>query len=92
MAGIVIYTRMFCGFCTAAKALLHDKGVDFEDIDATMSLERRKEMVERSGGSRTFPQIFIDGRHIGGCEQLYDLNGTGELDKLLIRPSAGTVS
>lgn len=81
MADIVIYTRMFCGFCTAAKKLLRDRGLEFEEIDAGMDPERRAEMVERSG-ARTFPQIFIDGQHVGDCEKLYALDASGELARL----------
>ncbi len=82
MSDIVIYTRMFCGFCTAAKSLLNKRGLEFEEIDAGMDPKRRTEMVERSG-ARTFPQIFIGGKHIGDCERLYALDASGELDKLI---------
>ena len=82
MADIVIYTRMFCGFCTAAKALLKKRGLEFEEIDAGMDPKRRAEMVERSG-ARTFPQIFIGGKHIGDCEHLHALDASGELDRLI---------
>ncbi|TDI62894.1 MAG: glutaredoxin 3 [Alphaproteobacteria bacterium] len=92
MARIVIYTRMFCGFCTAAKKLLDGKGVEFEEIDASMSPERRKEMAERSGGGRTFPQILINDQPIGGCNELYALDASGELDKLLAQSSPETIS
>ncbi len=83
MADIVLYTRMFCGFCSAARRLLKDKGVAFEEIDVTMKPALRAEMEERSGGGRTFPQIIINGRPIGGCEDLYALETSGELDRLL---------
>ena len=83
MARIVIYTRMYCGFCSAAKKLLNGKEVDFEEINASMSSKLRKEMVERSGGGQTFPQIFINDKPIGGCNELYALDASGELDKLL---------
>lgn len=82
MSEIVIYTRMFCGFCTAAKSLLNKRGLEFEEIDAGMDPQRRSEMVERSG-ARTFPQIFIGGKHVGDCEKLYALDASGELDNLL---------
>ena len=87
MADIVIYTRMFCGFCTAAKSLLNKRGLEFEEIDAGMDPKRREEMVERSG-ARTFPQIFIGGEHVGDCERLYALDASGELDKLLANSSS----
>ncbi len=83
MAEIVIYTRMFCGFCVAAKRLLKKKGMAFEEIDATMKANLRAEMVERSGGGRTFPQVLINGRGIGGCTELYALEESGELDRLI---------
>lgn len=82
MAGVTIYTRKFCGYCSAAKSLLQDLGVDFEEIDATGSPEKRQEMIERSGRF-TFPQIFIGSRHIGGCDDLYELRARGELESLL---------
>lgn len=87
MAEIVIYTRMFCGFCVAAKRLLKQKGVAFEEVDATMKPDLRAEMVARSGGGQTFPQILIDGRAVGGCTELYALDETGELDRLITEKS-----
>ena len=80
---IVVYSSPFCGFCGAAKRLLKDKGAAFEEIDVLFAPERRDEMVERSGGRRTVPQIFIDGRHIGGFDDLSALERSGELDPLL---------
>jgi glutaredoxin 3 len=82
MSRVTIYTRQFCGYCTAAKRLLQQKGVDFEEIDATGSPEKRREMIDRSGRF-TFPQIFIGARHVGGCDDLYDLQDRGDLDQLL---------
>ena len=82
MANVTIYTRQFCGYCTAAKRLLRDKGVEFEEFDATIAPDKRSEMIERSGRF-TFPQIFIGSQHIGGCDDLYGLQARGELDKLL---------
>ncbi|WP_246206467.1 glutaredoxin 3 [Propylenella binzhouense] len=79
---VTIYTRQFCGYCTAAKRLLSDKGVAFEEKDATSAPELRREMIERSGRF-TFPQIFIGDRHVGGCDDLYLLDRRGELDALL---------
>ena len=80
---IVVYSSPFCGFCGAAKRLLKDKGAAFEEIDVLFAPERRDEMVERSGGRRTVPQIFIDDRHIGGFDDLSALERSGELDPLL---------
>jgi glutaredoxin 3 len=82
MPRVTIYTRSFCGYCTAAKALLRRKGIEFDEIDATGAPERRSEMITRSGRF-TFPQIFVEGRHIGGCDELYSLDARGELDPLL---------
>lgn len=83
MAEIELYTSPLCGFCHAAKRLLADKAVDFTEIDILAEPKRKTEMIERADGRRTVPQIFIDGRGIGGCEELYDLERTGELDRLL---------
>ena len=83
MPKITIYTRKFCGFCTRAVALLDEKGVTYENIDAGMSPILKKEMVKRSGGAATFPQIFVDDYHIGGCDELYALERIGKLDRAL---------
>ena len=82
MAEITIYTRQGCGYCSAAKRLLGQKGVEYEEFDATVTPNKRAEMIQRSGRS-TFPQIFIDGKHIGGCDDLYALEQRGELDSML---------
>jgi glutaredoxin 3 len=87
MSKIEIYTRKFCGYCSAAKDLLAKKGVAFNEFDASADSQLRAEMVQRSNGGRTFPQIFIDGRHIGGCDELYDLDQAGKLDPLLFGTS-----
>ena len=83
MASVVIYTRQFCGYCSAAKKLLETKGVTFEEHDATYAPEVRQEMIKRAHGRNTFPQIFIGERHIGGCDDLHALERAGELDALL---------
>jgi glutaredoxin 3 len=83
MADVVIYTRPFCGYCARALSLLSQKGVDFTEIEAGMDPDKRREMVERAGGRSTFPQIFIGGRHIGGCDEMMALERTGRLDPLL---------
>ena len=70
MVSVVIYTRQFCGYCAAAKALLEKKGVDFVEHDATGKPELRAEMIEKSRGRNTFPQIFIGGQHVGGCDEM----------------------
>lgn len=82
MSKVTIYTRPFCGYCERAEALLRRKGVDFEEIVAGVDPEKRREMQERSG-RMTYPQIFIGERHIGGCDDLHELDRRGELDKLL---------
>ncbi len=82
MASVVIYTRQFCGYCSAAKKLLESKGVAYEEHDATYAPELRQQMIERAGRS-TFPQIFINDRHVGGCDDLHALERAGELDTLL---------
>ena len=83
MASVVIYTRQFCGYCSAAKKLLETKGVTYEEHDATHAPEVRQEMIARANGRSTFPQIFIDERHVGGCDDLHALERAGELDALL---------
>ena len=82
MASVVIYMRQFCGYCSAAKKLLETKGVAFEEHDATHAPEVRQEMIARAGRN-TFPQIFINDRHVGGCDDLHALERAGELDALL---------
>lgn len=82
MVDVVIYTRDFCGYCARALALLEDKGVEFHEIHAGVDPEKRQEMVQRSGRN-TFPQIFIDGKHIGGSDEFLDLDRAGKLDTLL---------
>jgi glutaredoxin 3 len=82
---VEIYTRDFCGYCEAAKDLLRCKGVTFKEIDVTGDRQRRSEMVARSGGGTTVPQIFVGSRHLGGCEELYGLERAGKLDALLGR-------
>jgi glutaredoxin 3 len=80
---VLVYSQPFCGYCSAAKRLLTAKGAAYTEIDVMAEAGRRAEMMERSGGRRTVPQIFIDGRHIGGYDDLSALDKTGELDRLL---------
>ena len=82
MPEVVIYTRQFCGYCTAAKALLDKLGVAYVEHDATGNPALRAEMVGRANGRNTFPQIFIGDLHIGGCDDLYDLHERGRLTPL----------
>lgn len=86
VAKVEIYTRDFCGYCARAKALLASKGVAFEEIDAGSNPDRRREMIARSGGGSTYPQIFINGAHVGGCDDLHDLDARGRLDPMLVTP------
>ena len=83
MSEVVIYTRQFCGFCSAARRLLERKGIAFVEIDATGNPELRAEMVAKSNGGMTFPQILINGRPIGGCDELHALERAGRLDAML---------
>ena len=83
MAKIEIYTKAFCPYCTRAKNLLDSKGVTYEEIDTTMGGPKRQEMIQRANGRMTVPQIFIDGKHVGGCDDLFELDGAGKLDELL---------
>jgi len=83
VAHVTIYTRAFCPFCTRALGLLKAKGADFEEIDAGMDAAKRKEMMDRSSGGRTFPQILIGDTPIGGCDDLFALDRAGKLDAML---------
>lgn len=83
MPRVEIYTRAFCGFCSRAVRLLREKGVDFDEYDATMDSGLRAAMIERAHGRATFPQIFIGGTHVGGCDDLMALDRAGKLDPML---------
>ena len=83
MAEVVIYSSMWCGYCARAKSLLQSKGVDFVEHDATFSQELRQEMIGKANGRTTFPQIFINGQHVGGCDDIHALDRDGKLDPLL---------
>ena len=82
MANIEIYTKATCPFCHRAKALLQSKGAQFNEIAIDNDPKKREEMIERSGRT-TVPQIFINGQHIGGCDDLHALDAKGGLDPLL---------
>ena len=83
MARIEIYTGALCGYCVSAKRLLRAKGVAFEEIKVAFRPRRRAEMMQRANGRHTVPQIFIDGEHVGGCDDLHALDRAGELDAKL---------
>ncbi|RJG43901.1 MULTISPECIES: glutaredoxin 3 [unclassified Mesorhizobium] len=83
MVDVTIYTRAMCGFCVAAKRLLDKKGVAYKEHDASFSPELRQEMIARANGGSTFPQIFVGDVHVGGCDDLHELDARGQLDGLL---------
>nr|WP_241242137.1 glutaredoxin 3 [Thalassotalea sp. G2M2-11] len=77
---VEIYSKMTCGFCMRAKMLLKQKGVEYNEIDISYDPKLREEMIERSNGAYTVPQIFIHDQHVGGCDDLYALHGQNQLD------------
>ena len=83
MSEILIYTKVGCSFCMAAKSLLRRKGLAFTEIDVTGRPEEQQAMSVKANGRRTVPQIFIGATHVGGCDELYDLEDAGGLDSLL---------
>jgi|TARA_B110000444_G_C18772407_1_gene563232 glutaredoxin 3 len=80
---IELYSTQTCGFCRAAKSLLDDKGISYKEIDISSDPELRGKMVTKANGRRTVPQIFINDAHLGGFSDLYALQQSGTLDKLL---------
>ena len=80
---VEIYTKMTCGFCVRAKKLLEIKKVKFEEYSVDFGGAKKSEMVQRAGGRTTVPQIFIGGKHVGGCDELMWLEQDGKLDELL---------
>lgn len=83
MPKIEVYTKFTCGFCARAKSLLTAKKVAFEEYDISLGGPKRKEMIQRANGSSTVPQIFINDQHVGGSDDLAELERTGKLDALL---------
>ena len=83
MAKIEIYTKSYCPYCVKAKALLKRKGLAFEEVDIENDTALALQVMERAGGRKTVPQIFIDGAHIGGCDDLYALEDSDKLDAML---------
>jgi glutaredoxin 3 len=87
MQNITIYTKPTCPYCHRAKQLLEQKNTSYQELDITKDPSLRSQMIEQSGGRTTVPQIFIDGQHIGGCDDLYALEEKGGLDPLLKKAS-----
>jgi len=83
MAKIEVYSGPYCAYCIRAKTLLKQRGLDFTEYDVQAEPSKRTEMVERAPGVCTIPQIFINGRHVGGCDDLFALDRKGELDNWL---------
>ena len=83
MIRVEIYTSPSCGFCYSATSLLKDKGVAYDELDIVFDPNRRSEMIKRTNGRHTVPQIFINDIHIGGCDELYALEAQGQLAPLL---------
>jgi glutaredoxin 3 len=89
MSEVEIYTTRFCPYCHAAKRLLSRKGVHYIEIDVSGDSKRRRDMTTRADGRTTVPQIFIGATHVGGCDDLYELEEAGKLDRLLGEGLAG---
>lgn len=87
-AKVLMYCTAACPFCQSAERLLVQKGAAIEKVRVDLDPARRVEMTQKAGGRRTVPQIWIDGRHVGGCDDLYELDRRGELDPLLLEASA----
>ena len=85
MAKVTIYTTPICPFCVYAKRLLHQKGVDFDEINVAFDAGLREEMMKRAGGMMTVPQIFVGETHVGGYDELHALDKDGKLDPLLAK-------
>ena len=83
MADIEIYTKPTCPYCIRAKALLDEKGQSYKEYSVAGDDELREKMIKRANGRTTVPQIFIDNKHVGGCDDIMALNDAGDLDKLL---------
>jgi glutaredoxin 3 len=83
MQPVTLYTTPICPFCVAAKRLLDSKGVNYTNIDVMAEPERRAEMMQRASGRHTVPQIFVGETHVGGCDELHQLERAGKLDALL---------
>jgi glutaredoxin 3 len=87
MARVEIYTTMLCPYCWRAKKLLEERGVAYQEVDVMADGGLRAEMRQRSGGRTSVPQVFINGRHVGGCDELYALDRAGKLKAMLEQPA-----
>ena len=87
MARVEIYTTMLCPFCWRAKKLLEERGVTYQEVDVMTDGSLRAEMRQRAGGRTSVPQIFINGQHVGGCDDLYALDRAGKLTPMLAQPA-----
>jgi len=83
MKSVEIYSSPLCGFCHAAKRLLKSKGIEFSEVNVLTSPGRKPEMIQRAGGRTSVPQIFIGDTHVGGCDDLFELERAGKLDTML---------
>ena len=83
MAKVEIYSKGSCPYCIRAKRLLGERGIEFVEHEVDWGGEKKAEMIQRAGGRTTVPQIFIDGKHIGGCDDLFDLHMSGRLAEML---------
>ena len=83
MTKVKIYTTPYCPFCIKAKRLLMSKNIDFKEIDLSEEPEKFDEMIKKSNGAKTVPQIFVDDTHIGDCDYIHELDNQGKLDKIL---------
>ncbi len=80
---VEVYSSMLCGYSYRAKKLLQSKGVEFDEIDVMLSPGKRQEMIERTGGRTSVPQVFVDGKHIGNCDEIFALEAEGKLNGIL---------
>ena len=87
MARVEIYTTMLCPYCWRAKKLLEERGVPYQEVDVMTDGSLRAEMRQRAGGRTSVPQIFINGQHVGGCDDLYALDRAGKLTPMLAQPA-----
>jgi glutaredoxin 3 len=83
MKKVKIYTTPYCPYCTRAKLLLKNKKINFDEIDLSENPDKFEEMLSKSNGAKTVPQIFVNGEHVGDCDHIHDLDQKGQLDKIL---------